>query len=199
VGALDPAVATAATLLAHGTQDRDQAPAVMELAALVEARVAGHAQLGGALQQAHERSEDPEAVALLAAVLADLGRLEPAFQRELIALVDRARQAPRLGELVTRVYGHARVGKLVTIGQAGQVHVHLPAEPPPSVLERLPATRPGPVVINLPARNRLFTGRVELLEGLYGALHNPAPHVGRAGRRGGPDAGAGLTWAGWGG
>jgi tetratricopeptide (TPR) repeat protein len=52
---------------------------------------------------------------------------------------------------------------VVTIGHAGAVHVHLPLQSPPTVLDQLPPARPGVVVSNLPARNRVFTGRSELL------------------------------------
>jgi tetratricopeptide (TPR) repeat protein len=104
-------------------------------------------------------------------VLAALGQADPAFGRELVALVAHAQEAPGVGGLVTQVYGHAQVGKLVTVGHAGDIHVHLPAAPAPTVLDRLPATRPGPVVANLPPPNRTFTGRQDLLERLDAALH----------------------------
>jgi tetratricopeptide (TPR) repeat protein len=175
MAAIRPAAVTAASLLARGrfTATGGQ-PAVAELTALVDGRLPQNSDLQKTLQQARARPDDPMRVAALAQVLVALGGADPAFARKLSTLVVEAQEVPGVGGLVTKVYGHAQVGKLVTIGQADEIHVHLPAEPPPTMLDRLPATRQVPLVANLPPRNPVFTGREDLLERLHASLH-PGP------------------------
>jgi tetratricopeptide (TPR) repeat protein len=87
---------------------------------------------------------------------------DPGFREALARLVGQAERDPVVGRLATTITGHAQVGKVVTIGHAGEVHVHLPPAPPQTIVDRLHrATTSGPVVANLPARNPAFTGRAE--------------------------------------
>jgi tetratricopeptide (TPR) repeat protein len=171
VGALEPAAATAASLLARGNLAGGKTPSVPGLIALVDERLAYHPRLRHALQEARAQPEDPARVGVLAQALMTLGEADPVFGRKLAELINHAQQALWIGGIVTQVYGHAQVGKLVTIGQAGDIHVHLPAAPPPTVLDRLPATQRGPLVSNLPPRNPHFIGREVLLERLHASLH----------------------------
>lgn len=150
MGALEPAAATAASLLARGNLAGGKTPSVPGLIALVDERLAYHPRLRHALQEARAQPEDPARVGVLAQALMTLGEADPVFGRKLGELINHAQQALWIGGIVTQVYGHAQVGKLVTIGQAGDIHVHLPAAPPPTVLDRLPATQRGPLVSNLP-------------------------------------------------
>jgi tetratricopeptide (TPR) repeat protein len=170
MGSIEPAAATAATLLARGSLVGGEELAAPELAALVNARLPNHPDLRSALEQARAQPEDRGPVGALAQALTRMGEQDPAFGRQLAVLVAHARQASGLGGLVTQVYGHAQVGELVTIGQAGDIHLHLPPAPAPTVLERLRRGRPGVLVANLPARNLVFTGREHLLDRLHATL-----------------------------
>jgi hypothetical protein len=140
------------------------------LAALVAKRLPGHSDLQGALQQARTRPEDPAAINALAQALVALGKTDPAFGSELVSLVAQAQQGPGVAGLVTNVSGQAQVSKLVNIGVAGRVNVYAIPAPPPTLLDQLPPARPGLVVSNLPGRNRVFTGRTELLARLHQQL-----------------------------
>jgi len=174
MGPIEPAASTAAaSLLARGSAPGGGQPAIPELGALVEAMLGHHRGLQDALERARAQPEDPTRVGALAQALTVLGETDPAFGHKLTTLVAQARQAAGVGGLVTRVYGHAQVGKLVTIGQAGDIHLHLPLTP--TVLDQLPRTQPGPLVANLPPRNPAFTGREDLLERLHASLRPGQP------------------------
>jgi hypothetical protein len=170
VGAIEPAASTAASLLARGSFSGGH-PAVPGLAALVDGTLPHRPDLREAFERARAQPEDPTRVGALAQALTALAETDTAFGRELAALITQAQQAPGVGGLVTQVHGHAQVGTLVTIGQAGDLHLHLPPEPTPTVLDQLPPTRPGPLVANLPPRNQVFTGRADLLDQLDQRLH----------------------------
>jgi tetratricopeptide (TPR) repeat protein len=171
MGSIEPAAATAASLLARGSLVSGEATPVPGLAVLVDGRLPNHPELQGVLEQARAQPEDPTQVGALAEALTVLGETDPDFQHELDALVAYARRATGVNGLVTRVYGHARVGKLVTIGQAGDIHLHLPPAPTLTVLDRLRRRQWGVSVANLPARNLVFTGREDLLDRLHATLH----------------------------
>jgi hypothetical protein len=174
----EPAALAAASLLAAGTVDAKGGragtsawPGQARLAGLVRQAVTGH-DLAVVLDDVDARPQDPVAVGALAQVLAALAAESPAFRGELARLVGQAEHDPSIGQLATTIAGNARVGKLVTIGHAGAVHVHLPPPPPQTVLDRLHrATTRGPLVANLPPRNPAFTGRADLLGQLPASLH----------------------------
>jgi tetratricopeptide (TPR) repeat protein len=171
---LDPSASIAASLVAGtalGGQDQLAAwPGLARLVALLHQTATGDPALYAALAAVSAAPEDPDRVAALAHAVDALASSDSGLRAELARLVYQAQQHPSAGGLVTQIAGHAQVGKLVTIGRAGDIHVHLPPERAPTVLDRLAATRPGPVVSNLPPRNLNFTGREELLEQLHASL-----------------------------
>jgi tetratricopeptide (TPR) repeat protein len=141
-----------------------------QLARLVR-RATADRDIGAILDELTARPQDPAVVGALAQVMAILAAESRAFAGELARLVGQAEHDPTVGGLATTIAGQARVGKLVTIGQAGAVHVHVPSPPPQTLLDRLHhATRREPLVANLPPRNPAFTGRAELLDQLHEAL-----------------------------
>ena len=174
----EPAALTAASLLAADNVDRQSGraeasawPGRARLADLVQRATADH-QVRAVLDEATARPQDPAAVGALAQVLATLAAADPSLAGELARLVGQAEHDAAIGKLATTIAGHARVGKVVTIGHAGAVHVHVPPPLPQRVLDRLHrATTGGPLVANLPPRNPTFTGRAELLERLHASLH----------------------------
>jgi tetratricopeptide (TPR) repeat protein len=176
---VDPLASTAASLVAGtalGGPDQLAAwPGLARLVALLHQTAAGDPALHAALAAVAAAPEDPGRLAALAHAVDALASRDTKLQDELARLLDQARQHPTAGRLVTKIAGHARVGKLVTIGHAGQVHVHLPPPPPATVLDRLPPTRVGPLVANLPPRNPTFIGRADLLDQLHQRLHPGRP------------------------
>jgi NB-ARC domain len=178
---MEPAALAAASLLAASTVDAQGGQAgtsvwagQAQLAGLVRQAVTGR-DLAVVLDDVDARPQDPVAVGALAQILAALAAQDRGFRGELARLVGQAEHDPALGQLATTIAGHARVGKLVTIGRAGQVHVHLPPPPAATVLDQLPPTRAGPLVANLPPRNPNFTGRADLLDQLHQRLHPGQP------------------------
>jgi tetratricopeptide (TPR) repeat protein len=173
----EPAAFTAAGLLAAGEVDAQGGQARTsawaghaQLARLVQ-RATADRDVGAVLDQLTARPQDPAAIGALAQVLAAIATQDPGFRKALARLVDQAEHDHVIGGLATTIAGHAQVGKLVTIGQAGAVHVHLPPPPPQTLLDLLHrATTGGPLVANLPPRNPAFTGRVELLDQLHASL-----------------------------
>jgi hypothetical protein len=142
---LDPSASTAASLVAGtalGGQDRLAAwPGLAHLVALLHQTAAGDPALHAALAAVTAAPEDPDRVAALAHAVHALTSRDNGLRTELARLLDQAQQHPTAGGLVTQIAGHARVGKLVTIGHAGQIHVHLPPPPAPTVLDHLPPSR----------------------------------------------------------
>jgi Protein-L-isoaspartate(D-aspartate) O-methyltransferase (PCMT) len=176
---LNPQASTAASLLAGttlGGQDRLAAwPGLVRLVALLHQTAAADPALHAALVAVSAGPEDPDRVAALAYAVDALASRDSGLRAELAGLLDQACQHSTARELVTQIAGHARVGKLVTIGRAGAIHVHLPSPPPATLLDQLPPTRVGPLVANLPPRNPTFTGRVDLLDLLHQRLHPGQP------------------------
>jgi tetratricopeptide (TPR) repeat protein len=172
---VDPSASTAASLVAGtalGGQDQLAAwPGLVRLVALLHQTAADDPALHAALAAVSATPDDPGRVVTLAHAVDALASRDSELRDELAHLLDQAQQDPTAGALVTQIAGHARVGKLVTIGRAGQVHVHLPPPPPATVLDRLPPTLVGPLVANLPPRNPIFTGREDLLDQLHQRLH----------------------------
>jgi tetratricopeptide (TPR) repeat protein len=175
---IEPAALAAASLLAAGTVDAQggQAgtsawPGQARLAGLVQ-RAAADRDVGAVVEDFIARPQDPAAVGALALVLTAVAARDLGFREELARLVGQAEHDPVIGGLATTIAGHARVGKVVTIGQAGVVHVHLSPPPPRTLLDRLHrATTGGPLVANLSPRNPAFTGRADLLDQLHTSLH----------------------------
>jgi tetratricopeptide (TPR) repeat protein len=176
---MDPSASTAASLLAGtalGSQDQLAAwPGLAHLVALIHQIAAGDPSLHAALAAVSAAPEDPGPVATLAYAVDALASRDTGLRAELARLLDQAQQNPAARGLVTQIAGHARVGKLVTIGRAGAIHVHLPPVPSASVLDQLPRIRAGPLVANLPPRNSNFTGRADLLDQLRQRLHSGQP------------------------
>jgi hypothetical protein len=173
-----PLAGTAASLVAStalGATDQPAElaawPGLARLLALLNQAAVGDPALHAALAAVTAAPEDPGRVAALAHAVDAGASRDRGLRAELARLLDQARQHPTAGALVTQIGGYARVGKLVTIGHAGAIHVHLPPSPPATVLDRLPPTRLGPVVANLPPRNPNFTGRADLLDQLHQRLH----------------------------
>jgi tetratricopeptide (TPR) repeat protein len=171
---VDPSASTAASLVAGtalGGPDQLTAwPALVRLVALLHDAATGDPALHAALTAVAAAPEDPGRVAALAHAVDARSGSDRGLRDELARLLDQAGQHPTAGRLVTQIAGHARVGKLVTIGSAGQVHLHLPPVPPPTVLDQLPPAHSGAAVSNLPPRNRVFTGRADLLDQLHQRL-----------------------------
>jgi tetratricopeptide (TPR) repeat protein len=160
---LDPSASTVASLFASaalGEQDQlTPWPGLARLVALLHQAAAGDPALRAALEAVTAAPEDPVEVAALArAVAADTGS-DRRLWAELVGLLDQTHQDPTAGTLVSQIAGHAQVGKLVTIGRAGDIHVHLPAPPVLTTLERLRRGEADVSVANLPPRNLAFTGR----------------------------------------
>jgi tetratricopeptide (TPR) repeat protein len=169
----EPAALTAASLLAASTVEEQGSvwAGHAQLSGLVQRAAADH-DVGTVLEEVTARPQDPSAIGALAQVLAAVAAEDPTFRGELARLVGQAEHDPAIGQLATTIAGHARVGKVVTIGHAGAVHVHLPPPPPQALLDRLHRTTTGrPLVANLPPRNPAFTGRDGLLDQLHASLH----------------------------
>jgi tetratricopeptide (TPR) repeat protein len=173
----EPNALAAASLLAAGTVDEQggQTGASAwagraQLTKLVRQAVTDR-DLAAVLEDVTAKPQDHEAVSALAQALAVIATQDRGLRKVLARLVDQAEHDPVIGGLATTIAGHARVGKLVTIGHASAVHVHLPPPPPQSLLNQLHrTTTTGPVVANLPPRNPNFAGRAELLDQLHQRL-----------------------------
>jgi tetratricopeptide (TPR) repeat protein len=173
----EPLASTTASLVAGAALGGSDQPAELaawpglaHLVAVLQHVATVDPALQAALAAVTAAPKDPAEVAALARAVAALASRDSGLRAELEGLLDQGHHHPTAGGLVTQIAGHARVGKLVTIGNAGQVHVHLPPAPPPTVLDQLPPTHPGAAVSNLPPRNRVFTGRGDLLARLHQQL-----------------------------
>jgi tetratricopeptide (TPR) repeat protein len=160
---LDPSASIAATLVAGialGGQDQLSAwPGLAQLVALLHDSATANPALRAALAAVAVAPEDAAGIATLAYAIGEHADSDRGLGDELGRLLDQAQRHPIAGGLVTQIAGHAQVGKLVTIGHAGQVHVHLPAAPALTTLERLRRGEAGVSVASLPPRNLAFTGR----------------------------------------
>jgi tetratricopeptide (TPR) repeat protein len=173
----EAAALAAASLLAAGTVDEQGGQAGVgawvghaRLAGLVQ-RAVTDGDVATVLDEVTARPQDPAAIGVLAQVLAAMADEDRRLAGELARLVGQAEHDPVISGLATTIAGHARVGKVVTIGHAGSVHVHLPPPPPQTLLDRLHrATASGPLAANLPPRNPAFTGRQDLLDRLHASL-----------------------------
>ena len=174
---IEPAALAAAGLLAAsalGTQAgqagtgawQDQA----RLAELVQ-RAITDSGAAAVLDDATGRPQDPAAVGALAQALAAVAAQDRGFRDVLARVVGQAVHDSPMRSVATTIAGHAQVGKLVTIGHAGSVHVHLPPPPPQTPLDRLHRGAVStPLVANLPPRNPVFTGRDQLVGQLHSCL-----------------------------
>jgi tetratricopeptide (TPR) repeat protein len=175
---LDPAAATAASLLARGVLDdqggQTQAsawPSLAEVAGLVEQAAADDQDVQATIGEITTHPDEPTRVAALTHLLSALAARDSAIRAALARLAGQATGDPAVGGLATTIADQARVGKVVTIGQAATVHIHPTPALPPTMLERLRrVARPGPLVANLPPRNPVFTGRHDLLGRLHASL-----------------------------
>jgi tetratricopeptide (TPR) repeat protein len=177
--ALDPAAATAASLLAGKTLADQSGPATPvaevgglgEVAGLLQQAAATNPDVQATLGEVAAHPEDPAVVAALAQLLAVLATRDGGIRAGLGRLAAAAAQHPTLGGVATTIADQAQVGKVVTIGQAGTVQIHPAPQLPPTVLERLGrVARHGPLVANLPPRNPSFSGRQDLLGQLHASL-----------------------------
>ncbi|MGC9084548.1 MAG: hypothetical protein ACP5ME_15410 [Anaerolineae bacterium] len=75
------------------------------------------------LQRLEEQPSSEARQAALADVLAEKAQADPAFARQLAALVGEAREDKALVQFITQVYGEAYVGKITNIGWADVVHI----------------------------------------------------------------------------
>ena len=75
------------------------------------------------LQRLEEQPSSEARQAALADVLAEKAQADPAFARQLAALVGEAREDKALVQFITQVYGEAYVGKITNIGRANVVHI----------------------------------------------------------------------------
>jgi tetratricopeptide (TPR) repeat protein len=163
---LDPLAATTASLIAGAALAKDDQlhelaswPGLAALVARVHQAAINDPALLASLAEISLAPTNPARVTTLAHAIAARTSEEAGLRAELQRLLDQARQHPTAGGLVTQVAGHAQVGTLVTIGQAGDIHLHLPPAPALTTLNRLRRGDPAASVANLPARNLAFTGR----------------------------------------
>ncbi|MGB9870629.1 MAG: hypothetical protein ACPLYD_03105 [Anaerolineae bacterium] len=75
------------------------------------------------LQRLEEQPSSEARQAALADVLAEKAQADPAFARQLAALVGEAGEDKALVQFITQVYGEAYVGKITNIGRADVVHI----------------------------------------------------------------------------
>jgi len=170
MGPIEPAAITAAALLATkalealGGKVGEHTWAEMgRLIALVRHKVTGHQPAETALSEVERHPDDQNRIRTLAELLAALAAQDATFHRELAALVADARRDPLIGSLATRVYGQAQVGQLLNVGQARDIYIQAPPPAPPVTVGEVRWPSPGRTVANLPARNRAFIGRADLL------------------------------------
>jgi tetratricopeptide (TPR) repeat protein len=175
---LDATAATAASLLAGhvlghpaGQLGEQGLPGLAEVEGLVEQAAAGDPDVQATVGEVAGQPDDPSRVTTLTRLLSAIAARDPAMAAALARLADQATRDPAVRGLATTIAGQARVGKVVTIGQADTVHIHEAPELPPTVLERLGRVgRREPLVANVPPRNLVFTGRQYLLDQLHASL-----------------------------
>src|SRR6266511_3217438 len=134
VAPIDPAALTAATLIAtpvaKGTGAANASAALERLTAPVQRALVGEPAVETTLANASDHPDDPQRLRALAELLDALAARDTSFGEKLSGLISQAQGDSTIGEFVTQVHGHAQVGKLVTIGHAGEIHVHLPPKVP---------------------------------------------------------------------
>lgn len=125
MASIDPVTAAAVALLASRALESVAAEAgtsawhgMGRLATLVRNAVAGDSRGESAVKRIETDPNDQEAVRTLAKVL-DVHILDdPSLRDELASLVADAKGHPALGQMLTQVYGNARVDKVTQIGIA---------------------------------------------------------------------------------
>lgn len=75
------------------------------------------------LQRMEEQPTSEGCQAALADILAEKAQNDPGFAQELMQLVQSATQDKTVVQILTQVYGNARVGKIINIGNAGVVNI----------------------------------------------------------------------------
>lgn len=163
---LDPLAVTTASLLAGASLAEEGRlpalagwPGLAVLVARVHQAAFDDPALHTSLAEMSLAPTDPARMTSLANAIAARMGGDAGLQAELQRLLDQAQQHPTAGGLVTQVAGQAQVGTMVTVGEAGDFHFHLPAAPALTTLERLRRGEVGVSVANLPPRNLAFTGR----------------------------------------
>lgn len=117
---MEPLSITVATLIVTyaaqafgGRIGEAAASGVKNLVALVRRKLTGTAQ--AALAEAVKAPQDAAKAEALAGPLDAAIKNDDEFRRQLESAVDALRSDPELGQFVTTVSGHARVGKIVNI------------------------------------------------------------------------------------
>ncbi len=124
---IDPLSLSVAALLARvlgGAAEevgRGASDALGRLVVAVRGRFAGDEQAELALAAVERSPADEARAEALAVAIAEHMSAAPAFREEVEELVAEAERDPRINQFVTEVRDNAQVGKIVNIGQAGDV------------------------------------------------------------------------------
>ena len=126
---VDPISLSVAALLARAVGGaleevgRGAADALGRLAASVHTRLAGDKHAEQALLAVEQAPADEQRIRALAAAIDERIGADAKFRGEIEGLVAEAERDPGVATFITQVRGHAQVGKIVNIGQAGDVSV----------------------------------------------------------------------------